>query len=56
MLVKAVAKIDLINDGTGYTLPPLIGISSAPSAGIQCNCCCNYDKSKWANWPINRPY
>ena len=26
--------IDLINDGTGYTLPPLIGISSAPSQGI----------------------
>ena len=23
-----------INDGTGYTLPPLIGISSAPSAGF----------------------
>ncbi len=31
---KGVAFIDLINDGTGYTLPPLIGISSAPSAGI----------------------
>jgi hypothetical protein len=31
---KAVTKIDLINDGTGYTLPPLIGISSAPSAGF----------------------
>ncbi len=31
---KAVTKIDLINDGTGYSLPPLIGISSAPSQGI----------------------
>ena len=31
---KGVAFIDLINDGTGYTLPPLIGISSAPSQGI----------------------
>jgi len=31
---KGIAKIDLINDGTGYTLPPLIGISSAPSDGI----------------------
>ena len=31
---KGVAFIDLINDGTGYTLPPLIGISSAPSDGI----------------------
>ena len=31
---KAVTKIDLINDGTGYTLPPLVGISSAPSQGI----------------------
>ena len=31
---KAVTKIDLINDGTGYTLPPLVGISSAPSAGF----------------------
>ena len=30
---KGVAFIDLINDGTGYTLPPLIGISSAPSQG-----------------------
>jgi len=31
---KGVAFIDLINDGTGYTLPPLVGISSAPSQGI----------------------
>ena len=31
---KGIAFIDLINDGTGYTLPPLIGISSAPSQGI----------------------
>jgi len=31
---KGVAFIDLINDGTGYTLPPLIGISSAPTNGI----------------------
>ena len=25
---KGIAVIDLVNDGTGYTLPPLIGISS----------------------------
>ena len=31
---ESVTKIDLINDGTGYTLPPLVGISSAPSAGF----------------------
>ena len=31
---ESVTKIDLINDGTGYTLPPLVGISSAPSDGI----------------------
>ena len=31
---KGVAFIDLINDGTGYTLPPLVGISSAPTNGI----------------------
>jgi len=31
---KGIAFIDLINDGTGYTLPPLVGISSAPSQGI----------------------
>jgi len=30
---KGIAVIDLVNDGTGYTLPPLIGISSAPSQG-----------------------
>ena len=27
----SVSQIDLINDGTGYTVPPLIGISTAPS-------------------------
>jgi len=31
---KGIAFIDLINDGTGYTLPPLVGISSAPTNGI----------------------
>jgi len=31
---KGVAFIDLINDGTGYSLPPLVGISSAPTNGI----------------------
>ena len=31
---RGIAKIDLVNDGTGYTLPPLVGISSAPSDGI----------------------
>ena len=31
---KGIVKIDLVNDGTGYTLPPLDGISSAPSDGI----------------------
>jgi len=31
---KGVAFIDLVNDGTGYTLPPLVGISSAPTNGI----------------------
>tara|TARA_Y100000766_G_C18852461_1_gene578906 strand:- start:530 stop:1408 length:879 start_codon:yes stop_codon:yes gene_type:complete len=31
---KGIAFIDLINDGTGYTLPPLVGITSAPSDGI----------------------
>ena len=30
---KSVSAIDLINDGTGYTVPPLIGISTAPPAG-----------------------
>ena len=34
ILVKVSYKIDLVNDGTGYTLPPLVGISSAPSDGI----------------------
>ena len=27
----SVSQIDLINDGTGYTVPPLIGIATAPS-------------------------
>ena len=31
---KGLSFIDLINDGTGYTLPPLVGISSAPTNGI----------------------
>ena len=31
---KGVVFIDLVNDGTGYTLPPLVGISSAPSVGF----------------------
>ena len=31
---KSVSTIDLINDGTGYTVPPLIGIATAPSTGI----------------------
>ena len=31
---KGIVFIDLINDGTGYTLPPLVGISSAPTNGI----------------------
>ena len=31
---KGIAFIDLVNDGTAYTLPPLIGITSAPSDGI----------------------
>ena len=30
----SVSKIDLINDGTGYTVPPIIGIQTAPSNGI----------------------
>jgi len=29
----SVSQIDLINDGTGYTVPPTIGISTAPSNG-----------------------
>jgi len=29
----SVSKIDLVNDGTGYTVPPIIGISTAPSNG-----------------------
>ena len=30
----AVSKIDLVNDGTGYTVPPIIGIQTAPGGGI----------------------
>jgi len=30
----AVSSIDLVNDGTGYTLPPIIGIQTAPGGGI----------------------
>lgn len=29
----SVSKVDLVNDGTGYTVPPIIGISTAPSNG-----------------------
>lgn len=29
----SVSQIDLVNDGTGYTVPPIIGISTAPSNG-----------------------
>jgi hypothetical protein len=31
---QSVSSIDLINDGTGYTTRPLIGISTAPSGGV----------------------
>ena len=31
---NSVNRIDLINDGTGYTIAPLIGISTAPTDGI----------------------
>ena len=31
---NSVNRIDLINDGTGYTIAPLIGISTAPTNGI----------------------
>ena len=31
---NSVNRIDLINDGTGYTVAPLIGISTAPTNGI----------------------
>ena len=31
---NSVNRIDLINDGTGYTIAPLIGISTAPTSGI----------------------
>ena len=30
----AVSSIDLINDGTGYTVPPIIGIQTAPGGGV----------------------
>jgi len=30
----AVSSIDLINDGTGYTVPPIIGITTAPGGGV----------------------
>lgn len=30
----AVSRIDLVNDGTGYTVPPIIGIQTAPGGGI----------------------
>ena len=29
----SVSQVDLINDGTGYTIAPLVGISTAPSGG-----------------------
>ena len=29
----SVSQVDLINDGTGYTVPPTIGLSTAPSNG-----------------------
>ena len=31
---NSVNRIDLINDGTGYTIAPLIGIATAPTSGI----------------------
>jgi hypothetical protein len=31
---NSVSQIDLINDGTGYIVPPIIGIQTAPSTGI----------------------
>ena len=31
---NSVGLIDLINDGTGYTAPPLIRIAKAPSEGL----------------------
>ena len=30
----AVSRIDLVNDGTGYTVPPIIGIQTAPGGGV----------------------
>ena len=31
---QSVSSIDLINDGSGYTMRPLVGISTAPSQGV----------------------
>lgn len=31
---NSVSQIDLINDGTGYSVPPIIGIATAPPRGI----------------------
>ena len=31
---NSVSKIDLVNDGTGYSVPPIIGIATAPPRGI----------------------
>ncbi len=33
LTANSVYKLDLIHDGTGYTMPPLIGISTAPATG-----------------------
>ena len=30
----SVSSIDLINDGTGYTVPPIVGIQTAPGGGV----------------------
>jgi hypothetical protein len=38
---KSVNQIDLINDGTGYTVPPIIGITTAPSGGINATAVAN---------------
>ena len=53
LILVRVAFIDLINDGTGYTLPPLT-VTSAPSQGINATAG-NYDKSRWS-WSVNRSY
>ena len=34
LIGKGIAFIDLINDGTGYTVAPLVGIATAPTDGI----------------------